>query len=341
MAFNQENEQHAQPSTPSPSVPCPPVFPPLPPLPPPDASKTLEWTSRAPPLPPASATRSEPLPRRFGVRITNMLSAGDASYAALKNDHKSSSSAAMAAAQRYYHQYSYFPHPEKKSRISEETAVENPQTEAEDMIQRSPSAEEPASSAPSIKLSEYNPERTPMQPGRTIWSVSPEELTELAKKMAVMKKESAESVKKLSYAEASKRNLPGFTESRAAQKREAVEVVEVERTFKKYYGLPIIPWDIHAEEKEDSFENPTGSDLEIKPSNVLDYSQIFGLSASTPTFYPRQTTDTNDLIQLLKASFASKKVAPHMDWWPGDWKCTNCGNHVLIPKRVLSCLMMN
>ncbi|POM72430.1 Hypothetical protein PHPALM_10852 [Phytophthora palmivora] len=89
---------------------------------------------------------------------------------------------------------------------------------------------------------------------------------------------------------------------------------------------------------------------------MLKCRKIFGLSADTPTFYPRQTTDTNELIQMLKSSLASKKVAPHMDWWPvtwcifrfvcsvqskvfkyasfatqGDWKCTNCGDFELPP----------
>ncbi|KAF4031294.1 hypothetical protein GN244_ATG16873 [Phytophthora infestans] len=76
--------------------------------------------------------------------------------------------------------------------------------------------------------------------------------------------------------------------------------------------------------------------MDSRSSLVLNHSQISGLSACTPTFYPCQMAKTNDLIQLLKASIASKKVAPHMDWWPGDWKCTNCGNHVLSPRRVLS-----
>jgi hypothetical protein len=35
------------------------------------------------------------------------------------------------------------------------------------------------------------------------------------------------------------------------------------------------------------------------PSDVLDYSQIFGLSADTPKFYPRQSTDTNEFLQMV------------------------------------------
>ncbi|KAG2779482.1 hypothetical protein PC129_g20661 [Phytophthora cactorum] len=354
MTDNQESGQNLKWPTSPPSLPRLPVFPPLPPLPPPDASKSTEFTRKAPPVQPASVTRSESRPRRFGTKITNLLSAGDGSSAAHKADYKSPpASVALAAAQRYYHHYQHLSQPGKKSCVVEKLREESYEMKSENVTKESSTAlpEDTENnkdlwlSAKSPQLSllqECIPKKTPMQSGRTIWSVTPDELTELVKEMATMKKESAEPVKKLSYAEASKRNLPGFTESRASQEVKAMEDDRPLRTFKTYYGLPIIPSyessrrDIHhaatLEEKEDPLEGRTSLTTENKSSFVLNHSQISGLSATTPTFYPRQTTETNDLIQLLKASLASKKIAPHMDWWPGDWKCRNCGNHVLIPK---------
>ncbi|ETL47216.1 hypothetical protein L916_03017 [Phytophthora nicotianae] len=359
MTSNKESAQSLKRPAPPPALPRLPVFPPLPPLPPPDTNKWIEPTRKASPLPPA-LTRSEPRPRRFGTKITNLLSAGDGISVVHKADHKSTSSVALAAAQKYYHQYQHSSHPGKKPCIADKLEGENYETKPEHVIKVSPIASSEDSSnkndlhvlsksPQSILLQEFIPKMTPMQPGHTIWSVTPDELTALAKEVAAMKKESAEPVKTLSYAEASKRNIPRFAESRASQEMKAVEDEQPERTFKKYYALPIIPSyessrrDIyHAatlEEKEESFQDRTGPSTEDKSAFALDQNQMSSLSATTATFYPRQTTEPNDLIQLLKASLASKKVAPHMDWWPGDWKCTNCGNHVLSPKACV--LLLN
>ena len=54
-----------------------------------------------------------------------------------------------------------------------------------------------------------------------------------------------------------------------------------------------------AEEKVASIMNFADTEAEKKSENALDYSQIFGLSATTPTFYPRHTADSNDLIQMV------------------------------------------
>ncbi|RAW23606.1 hypothetical protein PC110_g19965 [Phytophthora cactorum] len=321
MTDNQESGQNLKWPTSPPSLPRLPVFPPLPPLPPPDASKSTEFTRKAPPVQPASVTRSESRPRRFGTKITNLLSAGDGSSAAHKADYKSPpASVALAAAQRYYHHYQHLSQPGKKSCVVEKLREESYEMKSENVTKESSTAlpEDTENnkdlwlSAKSPQLSllqECIPKKTPMQSGRTIWSVTPDELTELVKEMATMKKESAEPVKKLSYAEASKRNLPGFTESRASQEVKAMEDDRPLRTFKTYYGLPIIPSyessrrDIHhaatLEEKEDPLEGRTSLTTENKSSFVLNHSQISGLSATTPTFYPRQTTETNDLIQLV------------------------------------------
>uniref|UniRef100_A0AAV1VCB0 Uncharacterized protein n=1 Tax=Peronospora matthiolae TaxID=2874970 RepID=A0AAV1VCB0_9STRA len=178
--------------------------------------------------------------------------------------------------------------------------------------------------------------------GRTIWSITPEELTALAEE-AHWKPESDVVAKRQAVASISKGHLDEFELQRAVQKMKEMAALQSTRTFKKYYGLPIIPLSAPllqheaeaVEEKVTSIANVADTGAVEKAENALDYSQIFGLSATTPTFYPRQTADSNDLIQMLKSSL-TRKVAPHMDWWPGDWKCTNCGNHVLFCSLVRS-----
>ncbi|EGZ25010.1 hypothetical protein PHYSODRAFT_285019 [Phytophthora sojae] len=52
------------------------------------------------------------------------------------------------------------------------------------------------------------------------------------------KAQAAEPAKKISYAEASKRNLPGFGENLVEFMKTGEDVEQPRRTFKKYYGLP-------------------------------------------------------------------------------------------------------
>ncbi|CAH0485124.1 unnamed protein product [Peronospora farinosa] len=265
MASTPENVRNLALGSKSPASPptSPFVLPPLPPLPPIDISQSPDALKQAS----ESAVWSETRPMKFGTT------------------------------QKYNHQHQCFlSSGVEKSRVVEET-------------QRL-----------KVTLS-----------GRTIWSISPEELSELAKDMAETKKESAESIKKLSYAEASKRCLSGTALIRAMQPK-VLALEQPIRSFKKYYGLPNIPsfeplhrqnfiCKLHygyrasrfdgvccpssddaeaSEEKAIPFDKFTDTEAENESHDVLDNSQVFGLSATTPTFYPRQTTDTNELIQMVR-----------------------------------------
>ncbi|CAI5708715.1 unnamed protein product [Hyaloperonospora brassicae] len=165
---------------------------------------------------------------------------------------------------------------------------------------------------------------------RSIWSVTPEELTALAAE-SYGKAESATFAKRRAHALTSKCTPEECELQRAVQRMKEMAVERPTRTLKKYYGLPHIPLRgplseqkaEAAEEKANAIMHRNDTEADKKSENALNYGQIFGLSATTPTFYPRQAADSSDLIQMLKSSL-TKKVAPHMDWWPGDWKCTNC-----------------
>ncbi|KAL4160939.1 hypothetical protein PRNP1_001497 [Phytophthora ramorum] len=305
MASNKENVQNPMAPAPAsaflPPLPtCPPLptFPPLPPFPPSDASESRQ--------------SMEPTQRHI------------------------------------HHHYQYFPshwtqRPQLKAKEGspgESRESIDTKKQATGLLRGADDFEPPTLSLtnpPPPKPRELSPKKSSTQFGRTIWSINPEELSALAVELAATRQETAEPSKKLSYAEASKRNLPGFSARLAAQADKAVKVEEPPmRAFKKYYGLPIIPLSgfpqcdfTPLEEKESPTKAYTGEETY---SNVLDYSQSFGLSANTPTFYPRQTTASTDLLQMLKTSLAPKKIAPHMDWWPGDWKCTNCALTSYIPE---------
>ncbi|CAI5742686.1 unnamed protein product [Peronospora destructor] len=304
MASNPENVRNLTLESESPLSSSTPlsVLPPLPPIDISQSSDSLKQTSEP-------AVWSEARPTKCGMKITNTLSAGRVALTSINTDNNSLSSMSVVIAQKYSYQHQCFLYSGvKKSRVVEEMQ---------------------SSSMHSV-----------IHPGRTIWSISPHELSELAKDMVETKKESTETIKKLSYAEASKRCPSGSALIRAMQPK-VVALEQPIRNFKKYYGLPNIPsFELQhrqnlfasctieaSEEKAIPFDKftGTGTEAENESQDALDNSQVFGLSATTPTFYPRQTTDTNEFIQMLKASLASKKVAPHMDWWPGDWKCTNCG----------------
>ncbi|KAL3657817.1 hypothetical protein V7S43_017196 [Phytophthora oleae] len=310
----QTPQKPKQPTAPS-FIPRTPVFPPLPPLPPPDTCISPKTTRKA-------SASVDPRPRLFGVKITNLLGAHEGSSNAQRADHKAPRSLAMAAAQRYFHQYQYHSHSGNKAQVAREESMNDKGCNL------------PAE-GPTVPKAQDCPKKSPVQPGCSIWSVTPEELAELAKEMAATKMVSTELGRKLTYAEASKRNLAGSADDRAVQKTEVTEVDQPVRVFKKYYGLPDIPsYDppnsmdtADTLEEKDTSEEPAGSFSKNVSSTALQYSQLLGLSADTPTFYPRQT-DTNDVIRValglhsqLKASLTSKKVAPHMDWWPAITYC--------------------
>ncbi|KAF4031293.1 hypothetical protein GN244_ATG16872 [Phytophthora infestans] len=247
MPRSQKSGQTLERPASSSSLSCTAVFPPLPPLPPPDTSKWTEPMRKTSSLPPASVSRSEPRPRRFGTKITNLLSAGDGSLATYTTDHKSPAPIALATAQRYYHQSQ---NPGKKpcavAILEDENCEMKPEFPPKDVLIAF--SEYITASKNDIWVSAKSSESTlPRECSfktnamRTIWSVTPDELTELTEEVAAMKKDSAEFAKKLSYAEASKRNLPGSIAISASQKMEAVEDEQLLRPFKKYFGLPIVP----------------------------------------------------------------------------------------------------
>ncbi|KAL4137991.1 hypothetical protein PRIC2_001500 [Phytophthora ramorum] len=242
MASNKENVQNPMAPTPASAfLPPLPTFPPLPPLPPSDASESRQ---------------------------------------------------SMEPAQRHiHHHYQYFPphwtqRPQLKAKEGRpEGSRESIDTkkQATGLLRGADDFEPPTLSLtnpPPPKPRELSPKKSSTQFGRTIWSINPEELSALAMELAATRQETAEPSKKLSYAEASKRNLPGFTARLAAQADKAVKVEEPPmRTFKKYYGLPIIPLFgfpqcdfTPLEEKESPTKAYTGEETY---SNVLDYSQSF------------------------------------------------------------------
>ncbi|KAE8980636.1 hypothetical protein PF011_g22356 [Phytophthora fragariae] len=353
MASDKENAQSFGPPT---SRPRPPpsslVFPPLPPLSPPDADDNSWLRKTSPPPPPESTAPWRQSSRRFGVKITNVLDADTAVSSGDKTGNKPPTANVMEPSPRHYQQqqqqqYQHLPQHLglKASRVMKK-GDDEADISADRTMGRPSTKRNNASNAGEGELPEPFP-RSPPTPkakglekdtsqfGRTIWSVTPEELSALEEEMISLEARAAEPAKKLSYAEASKRNLPGFVENHVGQTKTVVEVERPRRTFKKYYGLPVFippgPEQNDVEEHEEKETPPAiglSPSLRSEPSDVLGYTQNFALSAHTPTFYPRQTTDTSELIQMLKVSLSSKKIAPHMDWWPGDWKCTNCGNHV-------------
>jgi hypothetical protein len=205
-----------------------------------------------PPLPPPDARESmrQAPPRRFGVRITNTLDAQRAhEVAVLNTENKMLPLTDEAAGQRCqpplptFPQRSVAPDTIKRHTLDGESArgenQGNPAIKSEDnpVSERDlgTTAAFPAPSMESPPLLESSLGSTPLQPGRTIWSVTPDELSALAEEL---KTEATAPARKLSYAEASKRNLPGFAESQAVQTLERVEVEQPTRTFRKYYGLP-------------------------------------------------------------------------------------------------------
>ena len=59
----------------------------------------------------------------------------------------------------------------------------------------------------------------------------------------------------------------------------------------------------------------TDTEADKKSENALNYGQIFGLSATTPTFYPRQTADSSDLIQMVSAVPTQVEMCDQRGLW--------------------------
>ena len=76
--------------------------------------------------------------------------------------------------------------------------------------------------------------------GRSIWSVSPEELTALAAE-SYGKAESATLAKRRAHAVTNKYTLEECELQRAVQRMKEMAAERPTRTLKKYYGLPHIP----------------------------------------------------------------------------------------------------
>ncbi|TDH70852.1 hypothetical protein CCR75_007176 [Bremia lactucae] len=298
------------------------VFPPLPRLPPPDVFHETESTRKAP-----SACIARP--RRFGTKITNLQNARDVDSFVLKIENKLPPSIASNGPQRYSHTKQPLSPLIKQPSAAENTPVGNHEktpvlSAKKKTIALQENAENSCLQIPgrdhqSRKLPDWSPIKPPLQPGRSIWSIDPDELSELELEMAAITKDLADSAQKVTYAEASKCALPGCGGRRASQP----QVKEnLPRSYKRYYGLPIIPsyapfcsWESQSTPMaEDKNVVLLSSNIKKKHSNATNRDKTLGLSADTPTFFPRQSTEMNEILQLV--TLASKKIAPHMDWWP-------------------------
>lgn len=340
------------------------LFPPLPIMPPSDVDKGTDSMKKAQS---ACARQKDARPRRFGTKITNTPATNDERSGGY-TEQQSLLPAAIITAQKISHENQIPPSSVKilnvDAKLRWEKCEPDPASlEDPSFFSLSKNTENYTDPRPSTeKTITFSESDSNTQRGRTIWSVTPSELSILAKEATIIMRGLKEPTQKLSYAEASKRNLSHCVEERPSQMSKTVEDEQPPPVFKKYYGLPIIPsyeplhsWDTqYASARKKMEEGPISLKKIIKSSDKLDYCETFGLSANTPVFHPRPTTETNELIQLLSSSFTSKKVAPHMDWWPvtwifsvglfvailcvkcvrfvlqGDWKCTKCGNHVLL-----------
>ncbi|KAI9922588.1 hypothetical protein PsorP6_001279 [Peronosclerospora sorghi] len=272
------------------------VTPPLPPLPPTDIYLSPRSLRKAAILVPG---RAEAGPNDLSIKSRRTPSLEDVDLKSIEIEKNSllPPSVATMSAPKLFQEHQQFPDFEvNKSRIADEKGFEQLKARKEDIHGHCCS---------SSTTTEY---------GRTIWSVTPEELTEMAKEMT--EKESSDSSKTLSYAEASKRNVPGFALKRPEKKAQGVIIAHPIRTFKKYYGLPNITSvgslnrqqslhhsDINdaksSERKAMPLEQICCTQAENMSQNMLDYSHSFGLSPTMATLYPHQTSDKNELIQMV------------------------------------------
>ncbi|KAG6576192.1 uncharacterized protein IUM83_18016 [Phytophthora cinnamomi] len=265
MGSNKENAQHFTPPTSRPQLPPSSlVFPPLPPLSPSDEENS--WPGKTPPLPPLepTATCSEAPSRRFGVEITNVLSTDAGASTRDNMVIKPPSPRAAEASKRYYQQLPQHSslktsHIVKKGKpaltFSADRGLKTPSmkwsaTVEEDMRELTQpfsvlSLKSPL--APEVK----ELDKDALQSGNTIWSITPVELSALEDEMIAVNAQSIERFGKLSYAEASKRNLPGLTENHGEHKKTEEGVDQPRRVFKKYYALPVFtPSGLHQYEPE-------------------------------------------------------------------------------------------
>ncbi|CAH0518185.1 unnamed protein product [Peronospora belbahrii] len=323
MTSTRKNRRNLMLSSPSSSSTILPLFiPPLPPLPPIDRNPLPDLVKQDTPA--CAGWGNEAwCSNKFNVNqsvvntmhkvdIESMLIApsNNLSHASDTDNNLSSSTIASVTEQKYDHQDPYFPYPDvHKLRVIDETekrfestakCIGNDKRDVSDKMGKMRFKD-----TCSLLLTQSPPPRKVTQPGRTMWSITPDELSELARDMAETKKEPAEANKTVSYySKSSKCRLIESTLSRVAQTK-VVAPEQPIRTFKKYYGLPNIPTftSLHRqnfqvpEQKTTPFKKFT--ETENKPQNMLDYRQVFGLSAMTPTFYPRQSTDTNELMQMV------------------------------------------
>ncbi|CEG41076.1 uncharacterized protein PHALS_11245 [Plasmopara halstedii] len=231
----------------------------------------------------------------------------------------------MAAAQEHFNQ-NHLSSSKKKSRADAKIWWGNNEEESdllEDKTMTAMSMDTSSQADDGLPTIRFSESESKMEFGRTIWSVTPKELTELSKNTSALL--TTESTQKLSFSS----TKTGKQDYHNCVK-EGAEEGKTHKIFKKYYGLPIIPFYESSRRSEASAAKAglLSPQAKIILSHDLDHGRS-GLSANTAIFHPRQTCETNELIQLVDVPFTSKKVAPHMDWWPGDWRCTNCGNHVL------------
>ncbi|GMF59451.1 unnamed protein product [Phytophthora fragariaefolia] len=233
IAHSSAMEQNARSGTrrprPAPSPP-PRVFPPLPPLSPPGADE-----SQLSKTPPPAGAWSE----RLGGKSADVVRADAAAY----NVEKEPPPAVATVVSRCYQQLGprHFalkesPREEKEENSGDES-VWRPAPNGDNAAQAGEGGPFPALARKSAPPPIVGQSVTHF--GRTIWSVTPEELSALEEEMIATKMQSIDAARKLSYAEASRRNLPLFADNQAAQKKEAVDVEQPRRTFKRYYGLPI------------------------------------------------------------------------------------------------------
>ncbi|RLN14486.1 hypothetical protein BBJ28_00006419 [Nothophytophthora sp. Chile5] len=265
--------------------------------------------------------------RKFGVQLTNSLDAVGGGCASQKSrDFPANASAtATASAQRYYHQYQYSPqHGIQQSFLFESAKpVKNPASKQQtshdkengDQERRNASSSDHLDLAqaigefslekPLLWASPDDPGKRTAQAARSIWSVTPEELSALALQATRRETVDSEPPEKLSYAVVSSRSLS------AAGKDEAADVEGHGPVFTKYFALPVFPPSRTPERGvellEQKSERPAFDPSEPSESehlDVLDYRRVFALSAETPIFCPRQNfsedTDTTEIIEMVR-----------------------------------------
>ncbi|KAL7690045.1 hypothetical protein Plhal304r1_c013g0048721 [Plasmopara halstedii] len=300
-------------------------------MPPPDVSMGTDTTRKALS---ACTTPKYLRPRRFGTKITNTLMPS-VDNSAINTDDILTPPVIMAAAQEHFNQ-NHLSSSKKKSRADAKIWWGNNEEESdllEDKTMTAMSMDTSSQADDGLPTIRFSESESKMEFGRTIWSVTPKELTELSKNTSALL--TTESTQKLSFSS----TKTGKQDYHNCVK-EGAEEGKTHKIFKKYYGLPIIPFyessrryypicwqnmfsnnalfDHTSSEASATKAGLLSPQAKIILSHDLDHGRS-GLSANTAIFHPRQTCETNELIQLVDVPFTSKKVAPHMDWWPVTW----------------------